>query len=144
MAYSTVAQIESEFKNVDFNANSAVTDTEVGDIISQTDAEIDARLGVKYIVPITGAVSLLILRTISTYITCARVSKIIEVKTGESDKDQPRRIEERATAIKMLNEIVEGKMLLSDATEISTRGGVRSYTYENNIESTFDVTKDQW
>lgn len=144
MAYSTTAQVASEFKNITFDANSAVTDTEVSAIIDQTDAEIDARIGVKYVVPVTGASSLLLLRTISIYITAARVSKIIEVKTGEADKEQPRRIEERNAALKMIKDIIDGNILLSDATEKTTHGGVRLYTYENDIEATFDVTKDQW
>lgn len=144
MAYSTKDQVQSEFKNVSFDANTAVTDTEVTDLITQTDAEIDARLSVRYVTPITGNVSLLLLRTISIFITAARVSKIIEVKTGESDRDYPRRVEERNNALKMLQDIVDGKMLLQDATEISNKRGVRSYTYENNIQSTFDVTKEQW
>lgn len=144
MAYSTTNQIQSEFKDITFSATSSVTDTEVTEIISMTDAEIDARLGVKYEVPITGTSALLICRTISTYISAARISKIVEVKTGEADKDMPRRIEERNAALKMIEDIVAGKMLLSDATSRSTRGGVRSYNYDNDIEAEIDVTKDQW
>lgn len=144
MAYSTTTQIQSEFKDITFSSTSAVTDTEVADIISMTDAEIDGRLGVRYTVPITGTSSLLICRTISTFITAARVSKIIEVKTGESDRDMPRRIEERNNALKMIEDIVSGKMLLSDAVAKGSKRGVRSYTYENDIQPAIDVTQEQW
>lgn len=144
MAYSTQAQIQGEFKDVTFTASTAVTDTEVAELISQTDAEIDARLSVRYVVPVTGPTSLLLLRTISIYITAARVSKIIEVKTGESDRDQPRRVEERNTALRMLQEIIDGKIILTDAEEADPHRGVRSYTYENNITPCIQTTRDQW
>lgn len=145
MAYCTYANVASEFKNTTFSATSPVTDTEVTDIITQTDAEIDARLSTVYQTPITGASSIILLKTISIYISAARVSKIIEIKTGESDKDQPRRVEERLAAEKMLQDIIKGVLPLVDATKKVSTGGVRSYTSDNTcIKPVFDVTKDQW
>ena len=144
MAYSTQANIEGEFKDIAFSTDTAVKASEIPNLIAETDAEIDARLSVRYVTPITGSISLILMRTISTFITSARISKIIEVKTGEADKDQPRRYEERNNAIKMINDIVEGKMVLTDAIPVSQKRGIRSFTYENNIKPCIDIKREQW
>lgn len=144
MAYCTTTQVQGEFKNITFSASTSVTDTEVSAIISEVDAEIDGRLGVKYVTPITGTNALLICRTISIYLVAARVSKIQEIKTGEADKDQPRRVEEKLAALQMIKDIIDGKILLSDAIARSSYNGVRGYTYENSVESLIDVESEQW
>jgi phage gp36-like protein len=146
MAYCTYDNIQSEFKDVTFSTTTtAVTQTEVTAFISEVEAEIDGRIGVRYTTPIIGTSSLLIMRMVSIFLTCSRISKILEIKTGEADKDQPRRVEEAKAAYKIIDDIIAGKLILTDAVlRSSSNGGVRSYNYSNNIEQSIDVTIDQW
>jgi len=144
MAYSTQPQVEGEFKDVTFTASTPVTDSDVARFIAEADAEIDSKIGRKYVVPVTGATSIILLRMISVILVSERIKKILAVKTGDSKIDQDAETSKEKTARKMLDQIVKGEMLLSDATAVSSGGGVRSYTYENDIEPEFDVTQDQW
>ena len=71
MAYCTEAQVEGEFKSVDFGASTAVTSDDITRFIEEADAFIDGKIGVRYVVPITGSISLLIIRTIAISLIAA-------------------------------------------------------------------------
>jgi hypothetical protein len=144
MAYCTQAHVEGEFKDNTFTVSTSVTIADVARFIEETDAEIDSKIGRKYVVPVTGATSILLLRMISVTLVSERIKKIIAIKAGDSKVDQDAETTKEKTVRKMLESIVKGEMILSDATLVSSGGGVRSYTYENDIESVFDVTQDQW
>lgn len=144
MAYSQETDIEGEFKDVDFDTNTSVKSADITRFIAETDAYIDGKLGLRYQVPITGVSSLLIMRMISVTLISERVKKILAVKTGDSKVDQDSLTDREKAMHKMLQEIVEGKILLSDATKLSSHGGVKAYNYDNDIEASFDVTQDQW
>ncbi len=144
MAYCTNAHVASEFKDIVFSSGTVVTDTEVDRFIAEQDAVINGKVGLKYEVPLTGASSLLIARMICTALVAARISKIIAMKTGKPPKDQARINDEGDSAMKMLGEIVSGKLLLSDSDLAVSHDGVSSYNYNNDITHSFDVTTQQW
>ena len=52
MAYSTNAQVASEFKSITFSSSTSVTDTEVDRFIVEADEEINYKIGRVYVVPI--------------------------------------------------------------------------------------------
>ena len=142
MAYCTEAQIEGEFKDIDFDSTSKVSSDDITRFIAETDALIDSKVGLRYVVPITGATSLLLMRMICIFIIKERVNSIIEVKASEPGKNQE--TEKVNAGMKMLEDIVEGKMLLSDSTLIASHDGVKGYTYSNDVETVFDVETEMW
>lgn len=144
MAYCTNANVASEFKDITFSSSTIVTDTEVDAFIAQVDAMIDGKLGNKYTVPITGSGALLIVKMISIYLTAYRVQSILELKTGETDKETSARNKNKDSAEKMLEDIFSGKMKLTDATLSTSHDGVKGYTYSNDIEAAASVTTDMW
>jgi len=144
MAYCTTANVQSEFKDITFSASTSITSTEISDFIDQADAEINGRVGLVYVTPITGSIALLIIKSISIGIVTQRVKDILAVKTGNPDVEQEGRTNSAIAARKMLDEIVSGKMLLTDAVKRSSGDGVKSYTSINNIEHVFEKETNQW
>lgn len=147
MAYCVASDVTSEFKRVDFSlANSAVTTAEVTEFISQADQFIDSKIGLKYEVPVTGANSLKILKQISIYLVAYRIKRILEVKVATPDPNaqdvQNQNL--RQIALDMLKDIVDGLLLLSDATLASSGNGVGSYAYSNDQVAQFDRDTEQW
>lgn len=144
MAYCTEAQVEGEFKDVDFSASTVVTSDDITRFIAEADALIDGHLAGKYDTPITGATSLLIVRTISVLLVASRVRKILEVKGGDSSKGQAPKASEKKQAMSMLKQIKEGKILLTDATLANSYDGVKSYTSANDVTPETDVEEELW
>lgn len=150
MAYSTNADIASEFKDITFSATTKVTDTEVDGFIAQTDQEINGIIGVKYRVPITDVTALELLKSISISIVAARVASILRVKTPSPDPNQDSKGEKgEIWGRKMLDKISKGKVLLLDATgdEIelaTTHDGIRSFNVDTDQQYTFKKNVDQW
>ena len=145
MAYSTVANVESEFKDIDFSASTTITDTEVTAFISEADALIDATIDNRYVVPVTGAASLLILKTISIWLVKARILSILSVKTPQDKtKQDPDGPTLRKDALKMLEMISKGQLTLVDATLVDTEGGMTSYLMDATIQKQFKTNRDQW
>lgn len=144
MGYCTQVNVEAEFKAITFDADTTVTATELAEFISQADALIDSIIGNKYVVPLTGATSLLVLKYISTLLVSDRVRKVIAVRTPVGDKNQDGVRGEYKTAMDFLDKIVNGELRLDGELWITTTGGFNDYVSENGITPIFDVTKDQW
>lgn len=148
MAYATNAQVASEFKNITFSATSSITLDEVDRFIEEADAYIDSKLSQKYVTPITGTTSLILVRQISVWLAAQRVKDIMRVKSGATEKDQGvgktkiRRLDDMAK--EMLSDILNDKLELPDASLKDTSEGVYSYVYHNNIDHKFDMENDQW
>lgn len=149
MSYATVAEIASEFKSITFDSNSALTDTEVGAILDQTDALINAHLSVRYITPITGAESLLILKKIEIDFASYRVAKILNLKkeiplpdtTVIQDLNNGAAFK---TSSKMLERIYNGDIPLPDAVPNSSATGFSDYNSANSVEPIFKRDVKQW
>lgn len=144
MAYTTEARVESEFKDVNFTATSAVTSTDVAGFIEEADAEINATLSGKYLTPITGTESLLVVRQISTWLVADRVRYILRVKTGDEGLRQGAPESYGRLAREMLQKLVKGTLKLNDAMLASTSDGVRSFAVDESLEHTFKKSVDQW
>jgi len=147
MAYTTVANVEAEFKSIDFSvAGAAVTTGEVVEFISQADAHINGKIGRKYTVPVTATESLIILKTISTWMVADRVRKIAKVKDISLEELQQglRPPGGRKEALEMVEQITDGTLLLSDAPLINTEEGLSSFGDDNALEFQFQRNVDQW
>jgi hypothetical protein len=146
MAYATSDEVAAEFKAITFSSTSAVTTTDLARFIVEAEAEMDARLSLKYQVPVSAAGSLPILRTISIAMVHRRIWKIIKTKSNTPENNQGNAQVYEMSPERKLQDIVDGKLPLPGATLATSADGVRSYTSENSatVERTFKVDEDQW
>ena len=143
MAYSTNANIQSEFKNLTYTSN-GITSAEVDGFIEQEDAFIDGIIGRKYVVPATGTYTLRILKTISIQLVVSRIKRILAVKTGRPELDQDSSSNLFAMAKTKLDDIAEGRLILSDATLAEANDGVDSFAVSDDIKHIFKRDEQQW
>ncbi len=144
MAYCDYSEVKSEFKDLAVTGSTAITTTDVERFISEIDAYIDARLGLLYVVPIDGDESLKIMKMISIGLVKNRIQSILKVKTGTEEADQESDTSIGKMAVTMLDDIMAGKMILSDATMKSSGTRTGSYSGSNSLESVFEKDTKQW
>lgn len=146
MGYCVIADVQAEFKSITFSPTTAVTDTEVNAYIADASALMDARLALRYQTPVTGAVSLSVLKVICARKVANHIRKILAVKTGNKDTEQALGTDQKqkASPEDMLQMIVDGTMMLVDADLIQASNGIKSYTYTNQTERTFTRDSKQW
>jgi phage gp36-like protein len=150
MPYATVADITSEFKDIDFSAsNAAVTTTEVEKFLTETDALINATVANRYTTPITGTISLLIVKKIEIDIVCCRVAKILNLKKEVPTPNNSIVQEMNYGAAckkseKLLEDISSGGLELPDAPVSDSSPGISSYNADNNILPIFERDTKQW
>ncbi len=143
MPYCTPSDVTSEFKKLTLN-DSTVSTAKVTEWISQADAYIDGKIGLKYEVPITATEALKIVKQISIWLVAGRVKDVLETATGESSTEQVSRGDLAKMAKALIQEIIEGKLKLSGATLASSSDGVRSFAVDNAEEHTVKKGEDQW
>lgn len=146
MAYCTKAQVGDEV-GLEFDGTTKPTATVVDRWIEEADALIDAKIGLRYSVPITNATDLLIIRSISLKIVTARVLLRLQRKTPIGDLDSKSRpADPHAQATKMLNDIVDGKTDLPNSDLLSSTGGMTSFQVQDGdtCPHTFRKDCDQW
>ncbi len=143
MAYSTNSDIQSEFKSLTYNSN-GITSAEVDGFIEQEDAFIDGIVGRKYETPITGTYALRIMKTISVQLVASRVKRILAVKTGIASTDQDSMGDLFQMAKTKLDDIAEGRLILSDATLARASDGVDSFAVSDDIKHIFKRDEQQW
>ncbi len=146
MAYCTSDDVALEFKGIaPWSSSTIPTSDAVDDFIEQSDGLIDARIGVRYSTPVTGTVSLIILKQISIWLVAGRIQNILRVKTGKEEVDQAGGVGSLLTkANKLLDQIAAREVILSDATEINAHMGMKSYNADNSITPTFERSTDVW
>ncbi len=146
MAYSTKDNVESEFKNVTFDATSKVTETEVDEFIAEADLTVDSFLSRRYVVPVTGVQTLILVRKFSRQLTAARCAPIIGVQTNFERTTNNK--EEKSSVIsgimRHLKAISKGEAdLPSDATLKPSKSSGR-FVISSGETDKFDYDKDQW
>ena len=150
MAYSTVSDVQSLVKWITFGSSSKVTSTEVTDFhIVNADAYIDAKLGAKYVVPITDSDDIKILNFISARLAACKVAEILVLQTSG-------RLPEIVSkwckdAEKRLNDILDFDILLPNSTKHDSTRGLWSYTAHGDADNDYaetdpvwELSKDQW
>jgi len=144
MAYATRANIESEFKNVVFSATTLVTITEVDEAIAETDLVIDSFLSRRYVVPVTGINTLILVRGYSKQIVAARIGPTLGIKSNSQKTDNPKNETPAGHIMKMLKLISEGKADLPADATFKTQSTTAKFHTEKRDERIFDVQKQQW
>jgi hypothetical protein len=106
LPYCAETDIEREIA-IQFTTTTELTSTEVSEIISRVEAtEIDARIGAKYNLPITGTNALLVLKSIATKLCAGEIQRIYGFNyQREADSD----IKERVPAL-----LAEGRRAITD------------------------------
>jgi len=146
VGYCTVEEVGSDFKNITFSATSTVTDAEVQSFIDQESAFIDSMICSAYVVPITGAMSLLILKRIAIFLSADRVRHVLYTKTGKDDKDQDTKGLKSLSRDPRgdLKKIQDGTLKLGDAIALTDNIGFDTGDVPGCSENFFDVRRQQW
>lgn len=129
-AYASVSDVAQEFKNVTFDSTSVITDTRVTKFITETEAIINAKVGKIYQMPLDQTASpqsTIILRRISIGMVSNRIKEILDVKTGEEDTKQAGKQTDYKSPEMLLQEIVDRKTPLPDASLLSPTNGATNY-----------------
>lgn len=147
MAYAETSDVAGEFKNITFSSTTNVTSTDIENFIDQASALIDSYVGQKYSVPVTeGTSTLNLLKMFCVTLVADRIKKILEVKqeTSKQLNQSTRGAFSTRDVLDMLVKIAKGELSLVGATSELADGGFYSNNYENNIETKFKITKEQW
>ncbi len=149
MSYATASDIEKEFKNITFDTGDAIQASEVTGFIEEEEAVINSTISNRYVIPITGTVSILVMKNITIAFVAYRVAKILNLKKNEPIPEQfvPQNLNEGATrrlAQKLLFDIRNGIVELNDAVGVTKDNGVTGYNANNEIEPIFERDKVQW
>lgn len=148
--YSTIEDIEGEFKATQFKADTAVRASQVTSWIKQETAYINGIVSRRYITPITSDYedAFLILKRICTFRVAERVKNKLEVKSNNSQTDQEvKSANYTRTPNTDLKDIAEGKLLLKDVPLVNSTGGVSSPCEADcDIDAchVFDDSEQQW
>jgi len=158
MAYTTSSKVSSMFRDITFDSdsNTAITTSEVEDLITEIDGEIDSQLYPFYVVPITGAEALKVVGLISKLKVTHIVKTILEQNEQVSSlKQDVQSGNLEARAQKLLDDLIPikdkrgnlcaAKKVLTDATakEVPPSGGAR-FKSSSNADPVFQKGVDTW
>lgn len=148
MAYATTSEITDEFKKLEIDAVDSIVDSaKVTRFIDEATAEIDTFISNKYLLPISGASSLLFLKKICIDLVSFRIVKIISIKKAvPASKNAYQEILEGKfydEAMDKLKMLAQGHITLPDA-ETQSKSSIRSYTKDNNVTPVFKKDERQW
>lgn len=155
MSYATKEEIASEFKRLSFTGvDPVITEAEVDRFIEEACAMIDSCICVRYLVPITDATSLLLLKKITIDFVAYRIEKILTIKnvpmgkSGNVEQSSPRRVTYE-DSLKFLYMIKDGKAKLPGAQ--AAPSGSEQVSAGSNLNASgslqdpvFQRYKEQW
>ena len=146
-SYCAVSDIQADFKAISFTSGSNITSAAVTQFILEASALIDAYVGQRWVTPITGTSSLLLMQTFCRTLVADRVRGILANKQqtntdanaaakgdGYSVKD----------VMKALTDIKNGDMQLSDAQLILSDAGFYSQNNATAQQARFKKNVRQW
>lgn len=146
MSYCTLAEVKAEFKDLKIeDTGTSIVTSEAEDFIEQTGGYIDAYISRTYVTPVTaGDGAIAVLKMINIFLAAQRIKDILRVKTGDEKVNQEFGTNLWKKGEDMLKRIVSKDLLLDGATLLSSSGGVKSYTADNNIKPVFKKATRQW
>jgi hypothetical protein len=149
MAYCTKAEIQQDYKALTLNENSAVTPAALDKIIEQESFYIDARIGLRYVAPVSEDVypeAFSVLKRIAIFRVSDRVRNILEVKTGVTQKDSDEKYKDNRvrTPSDDLDLIIKGLLILKNVPLLDKNGGVNSFNVDACTQHVFNTSKQQW
>lgn len=152
--YAAYTDVQNEFRSLQVDSNTTINQAKVDEFITEEEAKIDGYLAGQYIVPITGTVSLALMKLMTVFAVKARVLDILSVKTGNKVVDQSggdsKSYYEKVYGIDgnletgLIADIKNRKLILGDAVATQSGGGVQSYTGLNSIKPFFKRRVKQW
>lgn len=132
--YCTLQDAQSLIKSFVITNSTAVTTDEVNDdIIPEVSRRIDERLGKYYVTPITGTNALITLNRIAKWYAAAEVMDRIYL--GQAPSASPQSASWRGLADKDLQRIVDGDIILTDATPTGDTPEPISQKISSNLTS---------
>jgi len=150
MAYITNAEL-TDRNGQTYTTTSKPSTATVTDIIAEASAEIDGKLRGIYSLPIaaTATESLTLLKRICMLLVRGEIEDIQKssTRTDVEDKDGQRINSKIAQARKLLKEIKEKTLVLTDATEASATGGVgysEKFTDDNIVSAELEDLNDNF
>lgn len=148
MGYCAVSDVAAEFKKITFDSLSNVTDTAVQGFIDESSAMIDSIVGAKYVVPVTGTQSLLVMSLYCRVLVADRVAGILANKqTTNADANQNIRMPGMTTkdVLLALNALKNGDTVLPDQLyQLDSNAAFFSNNYQNNVNPRFRKERRQW
>jgi hypothetical protein len=154
--YTSRANVQSLFRDLEVDAaNTVIIESELDDIISEVEAEIDAKLYDFYVVPVTGTESIKILGKIARMKAGHLVKTILEAQEELSDKTQTVQSNLELRADELLNQIiptwdakccewVDPRMPLTDATRKQVSPVSGSIFNSNTRTPTIKIGGNNW
>lgn len=145
--YAAVADIQAEFKSIDFSATGAAISTaDATEFITQEEAGLESEVSSVYSVPITGTKAIAVMKLMTTLMVKARILDILPVKTGSRPPEQGESESEklRTRVTDMVEKIRKKEMMLIGAVLLESSGGIKSYAVDNDLDHTFLKGEDQW
>lgn len=148
MGYCQTADIQAEFKSIQFSTTSLVTAQSVAQFITEAGGLIDATIGSRYVTPITGdTTSLALLSLLCRVLVSDRIRGILQVKQAtNSDANSNVKGDSFRTSdvLAMLNEIKNGVVVLSGATLQLQNAGFYSNNQASGETARFQKDRKQW
>jgi hypothetical protein len=133
--YCDVQDLESYFLNRSFKCGDYLTNGKASAFILADTAIINASLRNKYTLPITNQDDLLLLKTINEWMVVGTIDDIFREKNDDGSFERGRNT--RKTALDMLKDIREGKILLNSTS-------ITSIIKFNNVNSDGDVVEHRF
>lgn len=153
MAYTTINDIIAEVRGLEVSDDTVVTTANINDWIAQAEAYINGRLASFYSLPITGPLSLPIIKTIAIYKVAHRVKNKLELTAENSDKKMDVQANLDRQAERMLEQLlptIEGGAMrdpvlkLPDATTLARSPETAALTSMKAQGGTFIKGGDNW
>lgn len=148
MAYATAAEIQTDFKNIDFSqSNASVVTATVTQFIAEADALINAYVGSRYAIPITAEGGLSLMKLLSRSLVVARIKALLEVKRATNTDGVQNVVTTFLTptqVMKILADIRDDNLNVDGATQLVTNSGFYSQNVNDSVESVIKKDTKQW
>ena len=148
MAYTTAAEIQADFKNIDFSATgAAIATAAVTQFIVEADALINSFVGVRYVTPISSGDGLNLMKLLSRSLVSARIRGMLEVKQAQSanaNQNVQTAFLSVAQVMKILTDIRNDVLGVDGAVPLVTSNGFFSNNYANDIQPKVEKDTKQW
>lgn len=147
MGYCQLTDIEGEFKNIAFTTTSNVSTVTVTAFIAEASALIDTYVGGRYVTPIVGVNSLLVMSLYCRTLVADRIRGIIESKqvtNTDSTANAKNPGLSTSDVIKALTQIQNGNTVLGDAALQNLNASFFSNNSQNGVQPRFRKNRRQW
>jgi len=149
LPYCLNTDISDEMKGIVITSGNSVTDAQVDEWILQESSYIDAKIVVRYLVPVNSTDypdAYAVLKRICIFRVTERVKNKLEVKTNVSQLDSEQKYTQNyvRTPNYDLDQIALGKLILIDVPLQATNGLVNFPDVGSGECHQFDTSQQQW